>query len=175
MSDMVEVTVGVIGRAHGLRGEVAVGVRTDEAERRFAVGSVMRTDAGRTLTVAGARRASGRLLVQFEQVPDRNAAEELRGVTLVADVSAAEQPSGSDEYFDRQLVGLQVLDAAGHPAGAIADVVHGPAQDLLVIDVSGEERLVPFVRALVPVVDLAAGHVRLADVRGLLADEAEDA
>lgn len=175
MSDVVEVSVGVVGPAHGLRGEVNVEVRTDEVERRFAVGSAMRTDTGRQLTVKSSRTASGRLLVLFEQIPDRNAAEALRGAMLLSDVAAGEPPSGADEYFDRQLVGLRVLDEAGEVAGTVVGVVHGPAQDLLVVDVAGDERLVPFVKALVPVVDLAAGCVQLAGVGGLLRDLAEDA
>ena len=56
----------------------------------------------------------------------------------------------------------------------VTQIVHGPAQDLLIIDVGGHERLVPFVQALVPVVDLAAGHLQLAEVGGLLGDGSED-
>lgn len=171
MAELIEVTVGVIGRAHGVRGDVSIEVRTDEPERRFAAGAVLRDGTGRRFTVARAKLVSGRLVVSFTEVTDRNLAEELRGTELLADVAADEMPSGDDEFFDRQLVGLVVLDAAGRRAGTITEVLHPGAQDLLVIDVDGSERLVPFVEALVPVVDLAAGHVQLADVGGLLSDE----
>lgn len=174
MADVIEVVVGTIGRAHGVRGEVNVTVRTDEVDRRFAVGSVLRTSTGQALTVKSAHRVSGRLIVRFEQVADRDSAEQLNGAQLVTDVPSDELPSGPEEYFDRQLVGLRVLDAAGNQAGTITEVVHGPAQDLLVVDVNGDERFVPFVSALVPVVDLAGGLVRLADVGGLLDDTAQD-
>lgn len=173
MGELVETTVGVVGRAHGLRGEVAIEVRTDEVSRRFIAGADLRTGDGRTLTLASVRQGSGRLIVRFEQVPDRNGAEALRGTELVALVPADERPSGEEEYFDRQLVGLRVLDASGTQAGVVTQIVHGPAQDLLIIDVGGDERLVPFVQALVPVVDLAAGHLQLAEVGGLLGDGAE--
>lgn len=171
----VETTVGVVGRAHGIRGEVVVEVRTDEVARRFATGAVLRTTDGRQLTVASSRQTPARLVVGFEQVTDRTAAEELRGAELVALVPADEMPSGAEEYFDRQLIGLRVLDAAGRDVGEVVGMQHGPAQDLLVVDVAGAERLVPFVHALVPVVDLAGGHLQLADVGGLLSESGEDA
>lgn len=174
MSNPVEVTIGVVGRAHGIKGEVTIEVRTDEVDRRFVAGAQLTTDTGRQLEIAGVRRASGRLLVAFKQVADRTSAEQLRGAQLLARVPSDELPSGSDEYFDRQLIGLQVLDAAGDQVGQIIEVVHGPAQDLLVIDLGADQRLVPFVSQLVPEVDLQGGWVRLADVGGLLADEEDD-
>ena len=172
--DEVEVTAGLVGRAHGVRGEVNIEVRTDEVERRFASGAVLYTEAGAALTVARARNASGRLIVAFDEVPDRNAAEALRGSELLARVPADEAPSGAEEYFDRQLVGLKVRDAAGVASGTVREIMHAPAQDILVIDTPDGERLVPFVAALVPTVDLGDGYLQLADVGGLLSDLEED-
>lgn len=171
MSDTVEVIVGIVGRAHGIKGEVGIEVRTDEPERRFVPGAVLRPEAGGTpLTVESTRNHSGRLLVRFRDVGDRTAVERLRGTVLVVDVVDDERPSDDEEYYDRQLVGLRVLDATGTEIGRIAQVVHLPEQDLLEIRLPSGLRLVPFVRALVPEVDLAAGTVRLADVPGLLRD-----
>ena len=107
--------------------------------------------------------------------PDRTAVERLRGTVLVVDVDAAERPADAEEFYDRQLTGLRVLDAAGAEVGVVADVVHLPAQDLLEIRTSSGLRLVPFVGVLVPGVDLAAGTVRLADVPGLLSELDDDA
>ena len=170
-----EVIVGRIGRAHGIRGELTVEPRTDEPDRRFLDGMVLREEAGtRALTVEGVRWHSGRLLVRFEEVPDRPAAEALRGVVLVAQVPEDESPVGEDEFWDRDLVGLTVLTAAGQVGGEVRRVQHGP-QDLLVIRTpEGEERLVPFVEALVPAVDLDARTLTLADVGGLLSDEDDE-
>jgi 16S rRNA processing protein RimM len=83
--------------------------------------------------------------------------------------------SGDDpeEYYDRQLRGLRVLDASGVEVGVVADVVHLPSQDLLSVTTATGERLVPFVTELVPEVDLAAGTCRLAEVTGLLEDPDE--
>lgn len=174
MSELVEVIVGVIGRAHGVRGEVNVEPRTDEIERRFAPGAELRTGEGGKLTVESANQPSGRLVVGFREIADRTAAELLRGRVLSVRVPVDEQPSGREEYFDRQLAGLTVLRADGTVAGTIVQILHSPAQDLLVVDVDGSEHLVPFVKALVPEVDLAAGTVRLADVAGLLDDQAQE-
>ena len=94
----------------------------------------------------------------------------MTGELLRARVPEDERPSEPDEFFDRQLVGLTVLSADGAAVGTVREVLHLPAQDVLQVDADGEERLIPFVSALVPVVDLEAGHVQLADVAGLLED-----
>jgi 16S rRNA processing protein RimM len=110
-------------------------------------------------------------MLSFRECADRAAVERLRGTVLVVDVDADERPRGDDEeFYDRQLTGLRVLDHSGEDVGAVADVIHLPEQDLLEIRTPAGTRLVPFVKALVPAVDLAAGTVRLADVPGLLTD-----
>ena len=169
MGEPVEVIVGIVGRPHGIRGEVGIEVRTDEPERRFTPGARLRIEqGGGSLTVASVRDHSGRLLARFDECPDRTAVEGLRGAVLLVEVDAEERPADDEEYYDRQLTGLRVLDATGGEVGSVVDVIHLPAQDLLEIRTSAGKRLVPFVRALVPTVDLAAGTVRLADVPGLL-------
>ena len=114
-----EVVVGRIGKVHGLRGEVSVEPRTDEPDRRFADGAVLRTQTPRgtaphgadrptSLTVRTVRWHQSRLLVTFDEVADRTAAEALRGLTLVVDVDIAEEPDDPEEFYDHQLVGLAV-------------------------------------------------------------------
>lgn len=172
---MIEVLIGIVGRPHGVRGELAVEPRTDEPALRFAPGAVLRVeDSDRTLTVESARDHSGRLLVQFRGVLDRNDAEAMRGTRLVTEVDPATRPDEPEAYYDRQLIGLRVVDAAGTEVGQVAAVAHLPSQDLLEIDADGSTRLVPFVAELVPEVDLERGLVRLADVPGLLGDEDAD-
>jgi len=176
MAETIEVVVGVVGRAHGIRGDVAIDVRTDEPERRFAVGEVLRAeDGGRRFTVASAREHSGRLLVHFRELGDRTVAEAARGVVLVADVDPGELPEEEDEYYDRQLVGLRVRAADGSVVGSVTAVLHLPLQDTLEVQTAGSPRLIPFVSAVVTGVDLVARELQLADVPGLLVDEDEDA
>ncbi|ALX04520.1 MULTISPECIES: ribosome maturation factor RimM [Aeromicrobium] len=170
----MRVVVGRIGRAHGIKGELAVQVRTDEPERRFAPGTAL-VAGDRTVVVAAARNHSGRLLLRLEGVGDRTAAEALHGRVLEVDVDPDDVPEDDDAYYDHQLVGLRVHDHAGTDVGVVADVLHLPEQDLLSLDLDAGARgvLVPFVVALVPDVDLGAGHVTLADVPGLLDPDAQ--
>ena len=169
--DLVEVVVGALGRAHGIRGDVAIDLRTDEPERRFVDGAVLRVEGStRVLTVESTRWHSGRLLARFEELEDRTAVEGARGLVLVTDVPADEVPADEGEYYDRQLVGLAVETTDGRPVGRVRDVLHPGPQDLLEVETGAGTRLVPFVEALVPEVDLAAGRLLVVDVPGLLSD-----
>jgi 16S rRNA processing protein RimM len=171
VTEQVEVVVGVIGRAHGIRGDVAIDIRTDEPQVRFADGAVLRAESGaRRFTVVAAREHSGRLLVRFAELADRTAAEAVRGTVLVVDVDPAELPEDEDEFYDRQLVGLRARAADGSLVGTVLSVLHLPFQDTLEIQTSAGPRLVPFVTEVVPRVDLAAGELQLADLPGLLSD-----
>ena len=174
MADVVRVVVGRIGRAHGVRGELAVDVRTDEPERRFAASARLH-GGNRTLTVSRTRWHSGRLLVTFAEVDDRTAAEALRGTMLEAEVDATERPSDDSEFYDRQLIGLDAKTVGGDLVGQVASVVHHDEQDTLVITrAEGADVLVPFVAQLVPTVDLAGSFLVIADVPGLLDPEQAD-
>lgn len=169
-----EVIVGQVGRPHGVKGAVMVTPRTDEPDLRFAPGRELRVeDSSTTVQVATSSWHDGRLMARFEQVTDRNGAEALRGAILVAEVASDERPDDAEEFYDRQLVGLEARTTEGQVIGSVAEVVHLPAQDLLAITrPDGTEVLVPFVQALVPEVDLAAGTLLVADPGGLL-DETE--
>ena len=165
----VDVIVGTVGRAHGLRGEVTVRVHSDYAEQRFAAGSVLHRGGveGDPIEVAHSRLQGDVLLVSFVGVTDRSRAETLRGVELWARVEAGE--TAQDEFHDAALVGLEVR-RGGVALGRVASVTHHPAQDLLVVSTADGERLVPFVSALVPVVDVAGGYVEVAELAGLFED-----
>ncbi|MCH1868671.1 ribosome maturation factor RimM [Nocardioides sp. CFH 31398] len=175
----VEVVVGRVGRPHGLRGDVSVEVRTDSPELRFVVGAHLRGEPGRDtpapaarvadLEVVDARWHSGRLLLRFAGAEDRDSAEALRGTLLHTTLAPGETPEDPEEFYDHQLVGLAVHDLDGTVLGELVRVVHGGAQDLLEVRTpSGRRGLVPFVSALVPEVDLAAGRVVVADRPGLV-------
>jgi len=173
----MQLVVGRISRPHGVRGELAVDVRTDDPELRLAVGAVLRTEptASGPLTVVRTRWHSGRLLVTFKGIEDRNGADDLRGVLLLVDSDELEEIADPDEFRDHQLIGLAVVTPDGQLVGEVADVLHY-GQDLLVVNGSGErageEIMIPFVSAIVPEVDLAAGQVRIDPPPGLLDPEA---
>ena len=131
----MQLVVGRVTRPHGVRGEVSVEVRTDDPDLRFAVGRVMATDpaAAGPLTVESVRWHSGRLLIQFAGIADRNQAEELRGTWLTLDSAEVGSTGDPDEFHDHELIGLAVVTTLGEPVGRVTDVRHF-GQDLLVIE-----------------------------------------
>lgn len=169
-SDDELVVVGRIGPAHGIRGEVVVLPLTDEPDDRFRAGAVLLTapaSAG-PLTVSSARWHGRRLLVHFDGVVDRTAAERLRGIEVLIPAASRPPLEDPDDFYDTDLIGLEAVTVEGRSLGPVRDVVHGPAGDFLVLDVDERERLVPFVAELVPTVDLAASRVVVDPPQGLL-------
>lgn len=167
----MQLVVGRIGRAHGLKGDVSVEVSTDEPELRLGPGAVLATDPASVgpLTVESGRVHSGRLLLRFAGVTDRNGAEALRGTLLIAQVDPEERPEDPEEYYDHQLVGLDVLLSDGTAVGELTEVIHLPYQDLLTVRTpDGVEVLVPFVERIVPTVDLANQRVVIDPPPGLI-------
>ncbi len=164
----MQLAVGTVGRAHGLRGEVAVEVRTDSPAERFVVGARLATDPDRgVLTVARARSQGGRWYLTFDHVDDRTAAEALRGTVLQVEVDASEE---EDAWYPHELVGLRAELTDGTAVGEVVGLEHLPAQDALVLaEPDGTRTLVPFVTEIVPQVDLAGGRVVLDPPAGLLA------
>jgi 16S rRNA processing protein RimM len=169
--------VGRIVKPHGVRGELVVNLSTDSADLRFAVGSVLFVTSRdgsvqRSLTVTAARPHTGRLLVCFEGVAGREAADALRGVSLCANVGDLPPIEDPDEFYDHQLEGLAVLTVTGAVVGTVREVTHGAGGELLVVDrEGGGQTLVPFVRQIVPEVDVRGGRIVLDPPPGLLEDE----
>jgi len=170
----VQLVVGRIAKAHGVHGEVAVEVRTDDVERRFAVGAVLETEPPERgpLAVRAVRPHSGRLLVHFDAVDDRFAADALRGTMLVVDSATSPPTDDPEEFWDHDLVGLAAVTTTGAALGDVVEVLHLPAQDVLVVQPDGAETdaqlLIPFVAAIVPEVDVAAGRLVVDPPDGLL-------
>ena len=135
-----ELEVGRIGRAHGVRGEVAVTFTSNRPERS-AAGAVLRAEDGRELVIASSRPHQGRQLVYFEGIGDRTAAESLLGLRLTAPPLAADALD-DDELWIHELIGARVTTVAGEEIGRVVAVEANPAHDQLVLD-SGT--LVPMV------------------------------
>jgi 16S rRNA processing protein RimM len=172
-ADSTELLVGIAARAHGLRGELVVDVHTDSPDERFTSGSVLTArragvpDA--VVTVESTRPHSGRLLVRLVEVPDRDAAEAMRGARLLIGSDAVPPPTDPDEFHVHQLEGLRAELEDGSVVGSVREVVHGPGGELLVlVRPDRPDALVPFVRAIVPTVDLDGGKVVLTPPEGLL-------
>jgi 16S rRNA processing protein RimM len=167
----LRLVVGRIGRAHGIRGQVTIEVRTDDPELRFAVGSTLVTEPAERgpLVVSDYRNHSGRLLLAFEGVADRNASEALRNTMLVVFADPDETPDDPDEFYDHQLMGLRVETEDGTVLGEIADLLHLPGQDTLAVKREGRpELLIPFLTQFVPVVDVKGGRVVVTPPDGLV-------
>ena len=173
----MQLVVARIGRAHGIKGEVTVEVRTDEPELRLGPGAVLATDPASAgpLTIETGRVHSGRLLLRFEGVRDRTGAEALRNTLLIAEVDPEELPEDPDEYYDHQLIDLDVVTADGTEVGRITEISHLPSQDLFIVErPDGSEVMIPFVEEIVTEIDLEEQRAVIDPPPGLIDDsEAE--
>ena len=162
--------VGRIGRAHGVRGEATIEIRTDNPEARFFVGAKFQTDPKEKgpLIIRDLKFHSGTLLLAFEGVADRTAVEKLRNVLLMAEVDPKESNVSEDDFHISQIVDCTVIDESGKEWGKVVDVLQLPAQDTLVVLYDGKEVLVPFVRAYVPEVDIESKKLTITNFAGLL-------
>lgn len=165
----VELLIGRVVKAHGIRGEVAVEVTTEDPDRRFAPGEVLTgrlRGNDRPLTVAVARPHQGRLLVTFDEVPDRTAAEGMRGMKFFA--APLDDDGEDDGFYDHELVGLRVLHE-GTDIGEVTGVTHTVNRAILDVSLTaGGEAMVPFVEDIVPEVDLETGTLTITPPDGLL-------
>ncbi|WP_342001890.1 ribosome maturation factor RimM [Microbacterium sp. LWH7-1.2] len=178
-----QLRVGRLVKAHGLKGAIKLELYTDDPEGRFVPGATFTLQVpesspwhGKPLTVREFRWMNSHPVAFFEGVEDRDAAEELIRAILWVDEDMQASPAEEDAWFDHQLVGLDVV-RDGETVGKVARVDHLPAQDLLIVKVRDEEVLVPFVKAIVPEVDIASGRVIVTPPAGLfeeIPDEADE-
>ncbi len=177
--------VGRLTKPHGLKGGLKVELFTDNPELRFVPGAEFHlqvpTDSpwfGRTITMRDLRWFNESPVGFFAEVPDRTTAESIVRAILWIDEQAVAEGEEDDAWYHHQLVGLDVVRDAAEPGGeavklgVVAEVQHLPAQDLLVVTTADGPVLVPFVTAIVPSVDIAAGVVHVTPPPGLF-DESE--
>lgn len=176
----MELVIGRVAKSHGIKGEVVVEVRTDDPDGRFAVGTVLRGRKPRAsadttpYTVEAVREHSGRLLLRLRDIADKTAADQLRGILFVVDSAELPPSEDPDEFYDHELEGLSVRLVDGTVVGAVREVLHSAAGELLSIapeDGSRTELLVPFVAAIVTSVSLADGVIEIDPPEGLLDPE----
>ncbi len=178
-SAQTQLRVGRLTKAHGLKGGLKLELYTDDPDKRFQPGASFALQVptespwhGKRIELAELRWYNGHPVGFFAGVTDRTGAESLVKAILWVDQDPSE-PAEPDAWYDHQLVGLDVI-RDGQRVGAIARLEHLPAQDLLVVDTGEREVLVPFVRALVPEVDVDARRVVVTPPEGLFEDLPED-
>jgi 16S rRNA processing protein RimM len=176
----VELRVGRLVKAHGLKGGLRVELYTDDPQLRFAPGAALSlqvpTDSkwfGQTVTVSELRFYNTNAVVFLDGITDRDEAETLVKAILWVTDDVTARPQEDDAWFDHQLVGLRVsLD--GQDWGSVVRVDHLPAQDLLVVrSESGAEVMLPFVKQFVPDVDIEAGRITITPPGGLFDEVVE--
>ncbi len=172
--------VGRLLKAHGLKGAIKVEMYTDDPAARFVPGSVYTLQVpdesewfGKTLTLIELKWYNDSPVAFFEGITDRNASESLIKAILWIDEDTDSRPAEEDAWYDHQLIGLTVR-RDGVAVGTIARVDHMPAQDLLIVDTANGEVMIPFVKAIVSHVDIAAGTMDVTPPIGLFEDPAED-
>jgi 16S rRNA processing protein RimM len=153
------VCLGVMVGAHGLRGLVKVKSFTEDPADVAAYGPVSDESGRRQWRLSVTGPAPGKsedvVLARVEGVQDRDAAQALHGVRIYVARSALPAPE-AEEFYHADLIGLTVEDAAGQRLGTVRGVENHGAGDVLAVErPDGQELLLPFTRAAVPVIDLA--------------------
>lgn len=167
--------IGLITGAHGLRGELKVELHTDFPERFAPNTEVYLGETLDPAVIVGARPHQNQMLVQFDEITDRDAAEELRGLWIFipeTDAVALEE----DTYFVHDIVGLSVQTETGRLLGNVAEVLATGANDVYVVktpDDPPREVLLPAIADVVKEVDLAAGVMTVTLIPGLLDEESD--
>lgn len=170
----MDLVVGRVVKAHGVTGEVAVEIRTDDPEGRFVPGAVLRGrpsrgGAERGYVVESVRAHGDRVLLRLQGVADRDAADALRGTLFLVDSTDLPPIADPDEFYDHQLEGMAVRTDTGDAVGTVTEVLHTAAGELLAVRApEGAEVLVPFVSAIVVSVSLADNVIVIDPPEGLL-------
>lgn len=174
----MDVVVGRLGRPHGVHGEISVEIRTDDPENRFAIGAKITVkETNQLLTVTATRWHLSRLLIKFEEIQDRTQVDKVRGKLLVLNINPQESLTNENEFYEFQLIDLDVFDQNNEKLGVVKEVLPGSAQAIIVVKTpDNREVMVPFVNQLVPVVDIKNKKIMMNPPQGLFDEEnAEDA
>lgn len=181
ISSKTKLRVGRLVKAHGLKGAIKLELYTDSPNERFAPGAVLELQVpessawfGKTVTVNELRWYNQSPVIFLKDIEDRTAAESLIKAILLVDTDVSALPVEPDAWYDHQLVGLKVL-RDGEPIGEVIRVDHLPAQDLLAVETASGEVLVPFVKAIVPEVNIEAGTLTVTPPGGLFESIEDDA
>jgi len=179
-SNKSQLRIGRLTKAHGLKGGIKVEMFTDDPDGRFTPGAVFTLQVptssawhGKTIELVELKWYNSHAVAFFKDVPDRSVAETLIKAILWIDHDLSELPEEDDAWFDHQLIGLTVL-RDGVKVGVVAQIDHFPAQDLLTVTTDNGDVLVPFVKAIVSAVDVAAGTLTVTPPVGLFEELPDD-
>lgn len=163
----MELTAAIIGPAHGLRGEVLLDVRTDDAELIMPGNQFDTTSCDfPVLTLVGVRTHKERTLAIFDEILTREDAEAARGTRLLV-----EERDEEDAWYPHQLKGLAARTPEGESLGTVSGIQPGAAQDLLLVRYEGRTVMVPFVHQIVTEVNVEDGYVTIDAPGGLFDDD----
>ncbi len=165
----VFVTLGRLGRPHGLKGEIRMSVWTDSPEERLRVGAVVYVGERRTRAVIRSTRWNREvLLIAFEEYPDRTAVEPLRNQQVYLPVESL-PPLDDDEVYAYRLLGIRVVTDEGRVLGTLREILETGANDVYLVETAeGGEILLPDIDEVVLQIDLEAGEMRVHLLEGLL-------
>ena len=154
------ILVGQVAGAFGVRGEVKITAFTEDPLSLLSYKALMRQDGSPGLTLVSGRAQKGQVVARAREVATREEAEALRGLKLYLPREALPPPD-EDEFYLTDLIGLSAVDPAGEAVGQIKSVQNFGAGDLLEVDPAGGGPTwwLPFTRAVVPEVDIAAGKL----------------
>ena len=143
--------IGVITKPQGVRGEVRVFPTTDEPKSftRLIGEDVMVGEDLRACEITTARTQKGMVLLKFFGVDDRNAAEKFVGANIFV---TDEQVSSlaDDEYFERDLIGMELIAEDGKSVGQLTKIIYTPANDVYVIKPpDGEAFMIPAIKDVI--------------------------
>ena len=174
-SPEARVLLGEIVGVHGVQGQVRVRTHTADPLDVAAYGPLTAEPGARMLALEGVREVKGGVVIaRVPGVNDREAAAALKGLRLYVQRSVLPAPE-EEEFYHADLEGLRAELAAGGELGRVRRVVNYGAGDMLEVERDGSSVLVPFTRAIVPVVDLSGGRVVVDPPPGLLSDGKEEA
>jgi 16S rRNA processing protein RimM len=152
-----DLRIGLIRSAHGVKGALRVELLSDFPDR-FAPGREVDV-SGRRLRVARSSEQPDGLLVTFDDIDDRNAAEQLIGAYCTVPLDEA-RALPADHYYHFQLVGLRVFDTRGsRELGQVAEVLTYPANDVLRVTDGSHEVLIPMIRSVVRAIAPSEGRI----------------
>ncbi len=153
--------MGRIGAAHGIKGEVRIQSFTEDPLAIMDYGPLATNRPGLTIEITDARTTTNVLVARIKGFSDRNAVEKLNGVELYIDRDLLPEIEDEDDYYHADLIGLDARLEDGASLGEIIAVPNFGAGDMLEIrdKTNGDTRFIPFTKAAVPEVHIAAGYV----------------